>query len=691
MELPFKSFLPLMLISGVSYGQVFGLQDDLFEISLQDLMNIQVVTATGSAQGADEAPAIVSVINSTMLNSWGVNSVGEALSKLPGLYCQYDYISYNCGVRGINGGDRGQSKVMKVMINGQVISFRSDTNNYLGPELIPITAIERIEVVRGPSSALYGANAFLGVVNVITKKGQAHSNKLYSHVQSMDGKMGTQQAVSIFNELNGFNYHVSAQYTQSDRSGLTLPDEFPGLSSIPAGSQSVKDMASSKVIYSGVSKGFAGLLNGSDALNVTLDFHYTNLLSDAQWHDYGSFSQSTANLGVDQTIGLTNQFWRLSANYQYSNSLAFKASIAQSEGSPSSDEVLDVGAESFIPKREFGFEAQDLVLEAIWSVVKGHDLTLGMDKTDDTENLYEVYRISKTDGEVTLATNAAGDVAFSDEAYYLQYTGALKTGLELTLNARFDNHSIYGDDSSYRAGLYYRINDRLSTKLLAGTSYKAPAATQLYAQPLFSGEVNGNDQLTTETADTIELQMNWRPNSHAKYSFTVFNTKVKDKIEVIATQAENVGQTDTTGFEAELQVVKKRLSITGNMSFQQTDAITQNVIGETQAANGALYPKLISNLLLDYKLSDQINLNGQYQYVSERRASFSNVALNSNEPYQLSEYTLLNLSMNYHIDDFTVQVKVNNALDEEYEYTGFGGIDIPGLPRTIILGGSYEF
>ena len=55
------------------------------------------------------------------------------------------------------------------MINGQVIAFRSDSTNYLGPELISMQSIERIEIVRGPGSALYGANAFLGVVNIITK------------------------------------------------------------------------------------------------------------------------------------------------------------------------------------------------------------------------------------------------------------------------------------------------------------------------------------------------------------------------------------------------------------------------------------------------------------------------------------------------------------------------------------------
>src|SRR4030095_16915571 len=91
---------------------------------------------------------------------------------VPGLYCIDDYVTADCGVRGISGGERGYSKVLKVMIDGQPVSFRADTTSFLGPELVPIDLVERIEVVRGPVSALYGANAFFGAVNVITRRAE---------------------------------------------------------------------------------------------------------------------------------------------------------------------------------------------------------------------------------------------------------------------------------------------------------------------------------------------------------------------------------------------------------------------------------------------------------------------------------------------------------------------------------------
>src|SRR6185312_10744457 len=72
--------------------------------------------------------------------------------------------------RGVSGGLRAGTRLVKIMINGTPVNFRPDLRAFIGPEYIPILAVERIEVVKGPLSALYGANAFLATVNVITRE-----------------------------------------------------------------------------------------------------------------------------------------------------------------------------------------------------------------------------------------------------------------------------------------------------------------------------------------------------------------------------------------------------------------------------------------------------------------------------------------------------------------------------------------
>jgi outer membrane receptor for ferrienterochelin and colicins len=145
------------------------------EIDLElELLSLdeQVVTVTKRKQSVAEAPAIVEVISREELLRRGYRDVAEALAGIPGVYVNYDYVFYDVGLRGISNELRGASRSIKVLINGQDVSFRAETTNFLGPELIPLEAIEQIEVIRGPASALYGANAFLGLVNIITRKGE---------------------------------------------------------------------------------------------------------------------------------------------------------------------------------------------------------------------------------------------------------------------------------------------------------------------------------------------------------------------------------------------------------------------------------------------------------------------------------------------------------------------------------------
>ena len=135
------------------------------------LMNLddQVTSATKIAQSISEAPAIITVISRDKIIDRGYETVAEALGALPGFFINSDYILPDAGVRGVSGELRGGSRLIKVMVNGHPVSFRSETTNWLNGALIPMDAIDRIEVIRGPGSALYGANAFLGVVNIITR------------------------------------------------------------------------------------------------------------------------------------------------------------------------------------------------------------------------------------------------------------------------------------------------------------------------------------------------------------------------------------------------------------------------------------------------------------------------------------------------------------------------------------------
>jgi outer membrane receptor for ferrienterochelin and colicins len=110
------------------------------------------------------------VVTRDAITQWGYAKVAELLRHVVGLYVIDDHIIPNVSVRGVSGGLRSESGLIKVMIDGRPVAFRVTAGNWLGPELVPLSAVERVEIIRGPGSALYGADAFLGVINVVTRR-----------------------------------------------------------------------------------------------------------------------------------------------------------------------------------------------------------------------------------------------------------------------------------------------------------------------------------------------------------------------------------------------------------------------------------------------------------------------------------------------------------------------------------------
>src|SRR5262245_27643082 len=108
--------------------------EELAELSLDDLLNVPVVSATKTELPIDEAPSIVTVVSRREIELWGYQSVAEILDQQLGFYVIDDHILPNLAVRGIAGGLRAESSIIKLMIDGQPVSFRSTSGNWLGPD-----------------------------------------------------------------------------------------------------------------------------------------------------------------------------------------------------------------------------------------------------------------------------------------------------------------------------------------------------------------------------------------------------------------------------------------------------------------------------------------------------------------------------------------------------------------------------
>ena len=347
--------------------------DSLLEMDITGFMNIPVITATGIAQTAKKAPAIISVITSKDIALWQYQSVGESLQRIPGFYCINDSVSYNCGIRGVNGGVRAYSRIMKVMINSQPVSFRSDSANFLGPEFIPMNIIDRIEVVRGPASALYGANAYLGVVNVITKQMDKAGTKgnLNVWLDKMKAGIGKGGSLAYFNRDGDSQWNFALKASYSDRSELALPNTLPKNSRFTAGSKSEQDETKPLAL-------FGQWQHQYDHHLVSVSGHFSRLDTMAEFIDFGGLSHNNR-------ISLDNAFIRAEDSWQFSELWTIDSALAVAYGQPSNKEKLNVGLTATFPQREFEFEAIDFSLEARYALSEKQQLTVGVDYTRDKD------------------------------------------------------------------------------------------------------------------------------------------------------------------------------------------------------------------------------------------------------------------------------------------------------------------
>src|SRR6185503_7581740 len=198
------------------------------DLDLVKLLNVQVSTASKTDENIDEAPAVITVVTREDSHRFGYRNIGEVLSHCLGFFAVDDHIQPNVGVRGIMGGLGAESGGIKVMIDGRSVAYRTTSGNWLGAELIPLESIRQIEIIRGPASALYGADAFLGVVNIITV-GPDEARPLQARVfMGATGENPSGQLDVVGTGRKGrwdFLIGTSAEY--GSRSGLAMPAISP--------------------------------------------------------------------------------------------------------------------------------------------------------------------------------------------------------------------------------------------------------------------------------------------------------------------------------------------------------------------------------------------------------------------------------------------------------------------------------
>ncbi|MFN7130562.1 MAG: TonB-dependent receptor plug domain-containing protein, partial [Myxococcales bacterium] len=332
------------------------------ELDIQSLLDLAVVTASGGkAQTQSLAAANITVITRDEIAVQGWRSLAEVLSNVPGLYVIRDEVVPSLGVRGVTGGLRAGTRLVKVMINGVEVNFRPDLTAFLGPEYIPMEAVQRIEVAKGPLSAIYGANAFLAVVNVITRD-QLNGNgevALRGNAVRTNAGYGTSGIVGHGNADRGFLVAFGSDHF--NRSGLRIEQTFPGQN---------PTLSRNRIFFADQSRG-----NVASPSSLFTQGRYTtgkagrfSLQGGLQTLDAMGDFQLNSITTHQSRYGLLNLWGSLQHEYQLTDRVQTTVRLGASRGTPTRDERLFVnGSSSDFFERKFNATTYDGVARVAWT------------------------------------------------------------------------------------------------------------------------------------------------------------------------------------------------------------------------------------------------------------------------------------------------------------------------------------
>lgn len=538
-----------------------------------------ITIATGSRQLLSQAPAVASVITAADIRAMGATDLDQVLAAVPGLHVSVSPRAYSplYSIRGIYSENNPQ---VLVLVNDIPI-----TNVYVGDRSqvwggMPINNISRIEVMRGPGSALYGADAFAGTINIITKTAEEIA--------------GTQTGVRLgsFNTSEGWLLHggnwKGFDIAFSLEAGTT--SGFDGV--IDADAQTAFDALTSTV---------ASLAPGS--VNLDRDWLDTRFdISRGPWRL--RLGHQVRSIGTGAGAGLALDPRGSGTAHRSNVDLTYNAALARFWDITGTLSFFDTRTETDLvlyPPGAFGFtdgiigspqvyeRHTRIGLSAFYHGFDNHQIRIGagashndMHKVREYKNYIQdpvtsMFAPLVADGSVVDVSNDPSLVFIRPndrKVFYVfvQDEWRFAPTWRLTAGIRHDHYSDFGDTTNPRLALVWQTSPDLTTKVMYGRAFRAPSFSELYNinNPL----AIGNKKLKPETIDTAELAFSYEPSPWVNLGLNVYHYRMRDVIRFSPTTgvAENFGTIKGRGFELETRISPlDTVTLSANYAYQWSE------------------------------------------------------------------------------------------------------------------------
>ena len=607
---------------------------DLGEASLEELANITVYTASRHLQKATEAPSSVTVVTRDEIQKYGYRTLADILRSVRGFDITYDRNFTYAGVRGINRPETYNSRVL-LLIDSHRINNNIYEQAMLGTEFpLDVDLIERVEVVRGPSSSLYGTSAFFAVINVITRKAQQLSGwELAFEPASFRTYNGR---ASYGGKYQGMDMVLSGGFYDSQGQTLFYP-EF----NTPATDNGIARNADYDT--------YQHFLATVSLRGFTLQGVYSDRNKGIPTGAFGTFFNDSRSHTFDSER-------YLDLSYQRTMSRGWDLAARTSVGRHVYDGIYVYGpaapGESDLLNYDFArgtWWSSELKLQ---HSLERHNLTFGTEFQENLQQDQGNYNINPFLPYIASRSPRSGISAF-----YGQDEFALTRKLSLSAGVRYDHYYTFGGTTNPRFGLIYHPFSQTVFKLLYGSAFRAPSAYEMYYYGL--GLYQANLHLQPETIKSYELVAEQELGKRFHLIANVFRNQVGQLITQGLNSSgflvfRNTTGAHVTGFETELDG-RFAGALQGKASYSYTN--DQNALTRQTLTNS---PRHLAKLNLIVPMLQQKLFAGLETQFNGPATSLEGDTTRS---FQVLNATLLGHAMGKHLD---ISASLYNLLDKKY-------------------------
>jgi outer membrane receptor for ferrienterochelin and colicin len=677
---PLGKILLLLLLCSISFG-TYGQKDssrikdslDIYDLSLEELLQLKahgvpteleelintlITVSSKKSLNTRESPGIVSVITAEDIQRSGARDMIDVLRMVPGIDFGTD-VENVIGL-GVRGNWANEGKIL-LLVDGQEMNEIIWTSITLGNHY-PIEQIKRIEIIRGPGSAIYGGYAEYGVINIITFQGEDLKGIRVSGTYGlMEKGLGRRNLnLSIGQKNKNFSYSISGLFGEGQRSDQTYTD-FSGSS------------------YS---------MNGNSAanpryLNIGLQYKGWSFRGIA---DYFFSTQGAGYGNVVKQGSVSSEFNSLFAELKYNRKLRKNLTVTPRINFKTQDPWKSPGFDDEPPYHIHGTRLTE-------NVTFSYDPNRSINVIFGGES-YQDKAKYLTDS--TYFSNNSSEVNYLTVAGFVQ--GLIKTNFSnFIIGARFDKNTAFGQAFVPRFGMT-KIFNNFHYKFLFGRSFRAPSIANFN-----SADVNG---IKPEFSDVIELEAGYKISKNSIFTLNIFDISTSKPIvyynafdttnNIYNEFYTNFGFSGTQGIEAEYRVKTKKGDMMVNYSYYtaaKKPRISSYQTGNSSALLGFANHRI--NLSATYLVLPELSFNTTISFYGKRWAVVGVDSLDNSILEETDEKTLINLFVNYEtkLKGLRIGAGVYDALNQKFTfiqpYNG-GHAALPGPSREFLIRVQYR-